>query len=85
MDQKVCQSCGMPMQEEQYGKNGDGSPNEEYCMYCFKDGSFTQDCDLEGMVEICAPFEVESKRAATLEEARSGLREYLAALGRWKA
>ena len=25
---KVCQSCGMPMQEEQYGTNKDGSKIE---------------------------------------------------------
>ena len=30
---KICQSCGMPMQEEQYGTNQDGSLEEmiEFC------------------------------------------------------
>ncbi len=37
---KICQSCGMPMQEEQYGTNQDGSRNEKYCCYCYKDGGF---------------------------------------------
>ena len=31
---KICQSCGMPMQEEQYGTNRDGSKNHTYCCYC---------------------------------------------------
>ena len=57
---KICQSCGMPMQEEQYGTNQDGSKNETYCCYCFKDGAFAQDCSLEEMIEFCAPFEVEA-------------------------
>ena len=81
---KICQSCGMPMQEEQYGINQDGSRNETYCCYCYKDGAFAQDCDMEGMVEFCAPFEVEGGRAATLEEAKENLRGYFSTLERWK-
>ena len=65
---KICQSCGMPMQEDQYGTEKDGSSNELYCCYCYKGGAFVQDCDMEGMVEFCAPFEVEGGRARTLEE-----------------
>ena len=33
MEMKICQSCGMPMKEEQYGTNGDGSVNDNYCCY----------------------------------------------------
>lgn len=81
---KVCQSCGMPMQEEQYGTNQDGSRNDNYCCYCFKDGDFEQKCTMEEMVEFCAPFEVEGGRAKTLEEAKAGLMTYFATLERWK-
>ena len=28
---KFCQSCAMPMTEELYGSNKDGSKNEDYC------------------------------------------------------
>lgn len=82
---KICQSCGMPMQEEQYGTNQDGSRNEKYCCYCFKDGAFAQDCSLEEMIDFCAPFEVEGGRAKTLEEAKGMLREYFPTLERWRA
>lgn len=84
MEQKICQSCGMPMTEEQYGTNGDKTPNDKYCCYCFKDGAFAQDCDMEGMIAFCAPFEVEGGRARTLDEARAGLRAYFATLERWQ-
>lgn len=84
MEQKICQSCGMPMQEEQYGSNADGSANEKYCSYCYKDGSFAQECSLEEMVEFCAPFEVEGGRCKTLEEAKAGLMAYFPTLERWK-
>ena len=73
---KICQSCGMPMQEEQYGTNKDGSKNESYCCYCYKDGAFAQDCSLEEMVDFCAPFEVEGGRARNLEEAKEQLMKH---------
>ena len=63
---KICQSCGMPMQEEQYGTNRDGSKNHTYCCYCYKDGAFAQDCSLEEMIDFCAAFEVEGGRAKLL-------------------
>ena len=46
METKFCQSCGMPLQKnEELGTNHDGSKNEEYCCYCYKDGAFTMDCN----------------------------------------
>ncbi len=82
---KICQSCGMPMQEEQYGTNQDGSKNDTYCCYCYKDGAFAQDCSLEEMIDFCAPFEVEGGRAKTVEEAKAMLGEYFPTLERWRA
>ncbi len=53
-EQRFCQSCGMPLTEEVLGTNADGSKNEDYCMYCYKDGKFLQDCTMEEMIEHCA-------------------------------
>ena len=39
-EMKFCQSCGMPLTDDVLGTNADGSKNEEYCMYCYKDGKF---------------------------------------------
>ena len=33
-----------------------GSKNEDYCMYCYKDGKFLQDCTMDEMIEHCARF-----------------------------
>ena len=82
--QLICQSCGMPMQEEQYGTNRDGSKNHTYCCYCYKDGAFAQDCSLEEMIDFCAAFEVEGGRAKTVEEAKAMLGEYFPTLERWR-
>ena len=29
--------------DEDFGTNGDGSNNKEYCMFCFKEGHFTDE------------------------------------------
>ena len=49
-EMKFCQSCGMPLTDEVLGTNADGSKNEDYCMYCYRDGKFLQDCTMEEMV-----------------------------------
>lgn len=81
---KVCQSCGMPMKEELYGSNKDGSANDKYCVYCYKEGEFVQKCTMEEMADFCASFEVEGGRSKTVEEAKAGLMAYFSTLERWK-
>lgn len=40
----VCQSCSMPIKEEGHiGTNLDGSKNQDYCVFGYKDGAFLQD------------------------------------------
>ena len=58
MEEKlVCQSCSMPIaQEEHIGTNRDGSPNRDYCVFCFKDGSFIQDMNLDEFIEHSLQF-----------------------------
>lgn len=44
MDNIICQSCGMPMKNDgDFGTNRDGTKNNEYCQFCFKDGRFTDE------------------------------------------
>ena len=82
----ICQSCGMPMAEESvYGKNADGTRNEEYCVYCFPNGSFNNPNEtLEEMIESCVPFMVEDGTCPDEDSARKMLRENLPGLKRWK-
>ena len=54
------------MQENQYGTEKDGSSNETYCCYCYKDGAFTSECTMEEMADFCAPIEVKDGRAKTV-------------------
>lgn len=49
----ICQSCGMPMKRnEDFGTNKDGIKNNEYCIFCFKEGQFTdKDITMEHKIE----------------------------------
>jgi len=82
-----CQSCGMPMTAEpEYGKNADGSKNEDYCCHCYPNGAFTNPSEtMEEMIETCVPFIVEAGDFAKDEKsARKLLTEFLPTLKRWK-
>ena len=81
-----CQSCGMPMTEDTlFGKNADGSKNEDYCCYCYPNGAFSNPNEtLEEMIESCIPFLVEDGRASDNQSARALLTEFLPTLKRWK-
>lgn len=83
-DMKFCQSCGMPLTEDgQHGTNADGSLNQEYCSYCWKQGAFTwPQATMEQMIDHCAPMMAQS--GFTEEEARRRMQEWFPQLERWK-
>ncbi len=88
MEQKFCQSCGMPLTEEVLGTNADGSKNEDYCMYCYKDGKFLQECTMDEMIEHCAQFVDEVNKGLpqpiTKEEYIGMMKTYFPQLKRWR-
>ena len=55
MDQKFCQSCGMPLTEDVLGTNADGSKNEDYCMYCYVSISDVTPCKINDDCLHCCP------------------------------
>ena len=86
MEEKYCQSCGMPMgaTEEMYGTNADGSKNGEYCKYCFENGNFTQDCTMEEMIEICVSHMTAANSGMSGDEAKKMMFAFFPTLKRWK-
>lgn len=53
---KHCESCGIPLtHEDVFGTNSDKSKNKEYCIYCYRNGTFTQNVTMEEM--ICLSLE----------------------------
>jgi hypothetical protein len=83
MEQKYCQSCGMPLSEELYGTEFSKVKNQEYCIYCYEKGEFKQpNLTMKDMIETCVPFMVEKGMAEN--EARSLMKNILPNLKRWK-
>ena len=65
-----CQCCGMPMQAAaDFGTEADGTASADYCVYCYKGGSFTQECTMEEMIR---------------EEAVASMRQFFPNLKRWR-
>lgn len=85
MEELYCQSCGMPLSESSgmFAKEADGKENRDYCMYCYADGKFTADVDMDGMIEACVPFFVEAQPGMTEESARQQMKAYFPMLKRW--
>ncbi len=88
MEPKFCQSCGMPLTDDNWGTNADGSRNEEYCIYCYKGGKFTQDFTMNQMIEFCVQFTDQMNEQAgwnlTPEQAKEQMRRFFPNLKRWK-
>ena len=82
---RFCQSCEMPMTVlEHFGKNADGTPHDDYCCYCWENGSFTNHhLTLEQAIEFNIPFVLEGGYAKTEDEARTMLQESMPKLKRW--
>ena len=83
-----CQSCGMPLTEDVLSTNADGSKNEDYCMYCYRDGKFLQDCTMDEMIEHCAQFvgavNEGLPQPITKEEYIGQMKMYFPHLKRWR-
>nr|WP_291578505.1 zinc ribbon domain-containing protein [Clostridium sp. UBA6640] len=80
-----CQSCAMPLiKSEDFGTNADGSRNEDYCLYCYKEGAFTTDETMEEMIESCIPYVSSGNPYSNEDEARTSMKELFPTLKRWK-
>lgn len=84
-EMKFCQSCAMPMEtEEVLGTNVDGSKNQDYCHYCYVNGTFTKEETMEEMIETCVPFVSKGNPWPDEESARAAMKELFPQLKRWK-
>ena len=77
----VFQCCGMPLDDSILGRNRDGSLNEEYCQWCYADGTYTYS-DMDELIKICIPQMV--KQGFTEDQAREYMKQKLPTLDYWK-
>lgn len=77
----ICQCCGMPLDDELIGRDEDGALNEDYCKWCYADGTYTYS-DMDELINVCIPH-MESS-GFTEEQARQHMKALLPKLDYWK-
>ena len=83
MNNKLCQSCGMPItNNEQLGTNKDNSLNQDYCKYCYQDGEFIDKVSMEEYIEMCSKYGCQA--GMTNEEMKEHCKKLFPTLKRWK-
>ena len=84
-----CQSCGMLLiKSGDKGTESDGRKSEEYCVFCYQHGQFTQDISIEELIERnlqdLDSWNQENGLHLTEQEARAELQKFLPTLKRWR-
>lgn len=83
MNNKICQSCGMPINSyDELGKNKDGSINQDYCKYCYTNAEFIDQVSMEEYIEMCSKFGAQA--GMTNEEMKEFCKKLFPTLKRWK-
>lgn len=78
----ICQCCGMPLEDDSIiGRDSDGSLNEDYCKWCYADGTYTYS-DMDELIDVCVRNMVSEN--FTEEQVRSYMKELLPKLDYWK-
>lgn len=87
MQERYCQSCGMPMGEtnEFYGTEKDGTRSKDYCKFCFADGAFTAECTMDEMIDFCVGPMLENSSGMDESTARNIMQNMFPRLKRWQS
>ena len=79
--QLICQCCGMPLDDTIIGRNQDGTLNEDYCKWCYADGTYTYS-NMDDLIDVCVNHMVNEHFSE--EQARSYMKQMLPKLDYWK-
>ena len=79
--QLICQCCGMPLEDSIIGRNKDGTMNEDYCRWCYADGTYTYS-DMDNLIDVCVQHMTGEN--FNEEQARAYMKELLPTLDYWK-
>ncbi len=83
MENKICQSCGMPIESaDVLGTNADGTVNKDYCKYCYQNGKFVDDVTMEQYIEMCSQYGAQA--GMTNKEMKAFCTKLFPTLKRWK-
>ena len=79
--QLICQCCGMPLDDTSLSREPDGTFNEDYCKWCYTDGTFTYTSQ-EQLISFCA--EHMASDAFPKEQVHAHMQALLPQLKHWK-
>ena len=77
----ICQCCGMPLEDAIIGRNKDGSMNEDYCKWCYADGTYTYS-NMVDLIDVCAQNMANEEFSE--EQVREYMKQMLPGLDYWK-
>lgn len=78
----ICQCCGMPLEDDEIiGRDKDGALNEDYCKWCYADGTYTYS-NMDDLIDVCVKHMVSEDFSE--EQARAYMKDMLPQLDYWK-
>lgn len=77
----ICQCCGMPLDDSLLSREQDGSFNEDYCKWCYENGSFVYK-DINQLISFLS--EHMSNENWTKEQAKAYFEEQIPKLKHWQ-
>lgn len=73
----------MPLKSDsELGTEKDGKLNTDYCKYCYKNGEFIDNVDMNEYIEMCSKFGFQA--GMTNEEMKAFCQKLFPTLKRWK-
>ncbi len=79
--QLICQCCGMPLEDSIISREKDGTLNEDYCQWCYADGTYTYS-DMDDLIRVCLPHM--TAQGFSEEQAKAYMKQLLPTLDYWK-
>jgi len=79
--QLICQCCGMPLEDQIISREKDGTLNEDYCKWCYADGTYTYS-DMDDLIDVCVRHMAGENFSE--EQARAYMKQTLPKLDYWK-
>ena len=77
----ICQCCGMPLEDAATSREPNGAFNEEYCKWCYTDGTFTY-TSKEQLIDFCVAHRASESWPA--EQVRAHMEAVVPNLKHWK-
>ena len=79
--QLICQCCGMPLDDSTISKEPDGDFNEDYCKWCYADGTFKY-TSKEQLIDFCVTHM--ASESWPEQQVRAHMEALVPTLNHWK-